>query len=245
MFARTVIALFLSLSAVSAEVSFNNDIRPLLSNTCYRCHGPDEDERKGELRLDTREGAIADRKGSSAIVPGDLDASELIYRITTDDADDVMPPPKAGKRFTPEEVALMKQWVAEGAKYETHWSYSKPVKPALPSDVTAQSPVDAFLLSRLLKEGLKPAPAADPHVLIRRVSLDLTGLPPTAEEVSQFVNEKNPDAYAKLVDRLLAKPAFGEHWARMWLDLARYADSAGYARIPPQHADQQRGRHQR
>ncbi|MFT4549620.1 MAG: hypothetical protein ACI9MB_003594 [Verrucomicrobiales bacterium] len=128
---------------------------------------------------------------------------------------------------------MMKQWVAEGAKYETHWSYSKPVKPALPSDVTAQSPVDAFLLSRLLKEGLKPAPAADPHVLIRRVSLDLTGLPPTAEEVSQFVNEKNPDAYAKLVDRLLAKPAFGEHWARMWLDLARYADSAGYADDPP------------
>lgn len=232
---RTAIALVLSLSAASAKVSFNNDIRPLLSNTCFHCHGPDEENRKGELRLDTREGAIADHKGTRAVVPGDLDASELIYRITTDDADDAMPPPEAGTRFSPQQVAMFKQWIDEGAEYETHWSYRKPVRPEIPAVETARgrNEIDAFLLARLAREGLEPTPVAEASVLARRVALDLTGLPPTLEELARFVDDKDPDAYEKLVDQLLAKPAYGEHWARMWLDLARYADSAGYADDPP------------
>ena len=233
---RSSIALLLCLSTASAKVSFNDDIRPLLSNRCYRCHGPDKDERKAKLRLDTREGALAEHKGIIAIVPGDLKASELIYRLVTDDEDDMMPPPGKGKHFTPKEVELFKQWVKEGANYEVHWSYVKPVRPVVPAvaDPTwkVRNGVDPFILSRLKKEGLTPSKETDRYTLIRRVSLDLTGLPPTVEEVDAFIADKSVDAYEQLVDRLLAKPTFGEHWARMWLDLARYADSAGYADDP-------------
>ncbi len=219
-----------ALNSAAAEVSFNDDIRPLLSNTCFRCHGPDEAARKAKLRLDIRDHALAERDGVRAIVPGDIDASELIYRLTTDDPDEVMPPPKAGQRFTKEQVALFKQWIVEGADYEKHWSYTKPSRSKVPEG--HQNAIDAFLLRRLKAEGLQYAPETDRYALIRRVSLDLTGLPPTKEEVDAFVNDPSVDAYEKLVDRLLAKPAFGEHWARMWLDLARYADSAGYADDP-------------
>ena len=241
MFPRITIALLfatlLSLSSADAKVSFNNDIRPLLSNTCFRCHGPDPEDREANLRLDTYEGATADHKGTRAVVPGDLDASELIYRITTDDPDDLMPPPKKGKQFTAAQIELFKQWIKEGANYETHWSYTQPARSKVPviSDQKSKvrNPIDAFLLDRLSKEKLTYSPETDRRTLIRRISLDLTGLPPTPEEVAAFVADKSPDAYEKVAARLLASSAFGEHWARMWLDLARYADSAGYADDPP------------
>ena len=233
---RSILALVCCLSAARAKVSFNEDIRPLLSNRCYACHGPDEEDRKGKLRLDTREGAMHERKGFAAVVPGNLKDSELIYRIVTDDEDDMMPPPGKGQRFSKEEVELFKQWIKEGANYELHWSYAKPVNPEVPKvdsqSWKVRSVIDAFVLDRLKKEGLSPRKEADRHTLIRRVSLDLNGLPPTKEEVEVFLADKRADAYEKLVERLLAKPAFGEHWARTWLDLARYADSAGYADDP-------------
>lgn len=233
---RSFLILFLCLPAASAKVSFNEDIRPLLSNRCYRCHGPDEGDRKAKLRLDTREGALREHKGFAAIVPGNLEDSELIYRIVTDDEDEMMPPPEKGERFTKEQIDLFKQWIEEGAKYEVHWSYTKPVRAEVPevADQTwkVRSPIDAFILDRLKKEGLSPSKETDRYTLIRRVSLDLTGLPVTKEEVDAFIADQSEDAYGKLIDRLLAKPAFGEHWARMWLDLARYADSAGYADDP-------------
>ncbi|MFT6863740.1 MAG: hypothetical protein ACJAVK_002301 [Akkermansiaceae bacterium] len=236
MFSRSFFVLFFCLPAATAKVSFNEDIRPLLSNRCYRCHGPDEGDRQAKLRLDTREGALKNHKGFAAIVPGNLEESELIYRILTDDEDEMMPPPGKGERFTKEQIDLFKQWIKEGGDYEVHWSYVQPVRAEVP-EITNQtwqvrSPIDAFILDRLKKEGLSPRKETDRYTLIRRVSLDLTGLPPTKKEVDDFSADQSADAYEKLVDRLLIKPAFGEHWARMWLDLARYADSAGYADDP-------------
>ncbi|MFP6874096.1 MAG: DUF1553 domain-containing protein [Verrucomicrobiales bacterium] len=236
MLLRNAIIILSSLSTATAKVSFNNDIRPLLSNTCLRCHGPDENKRKAKRRLDTREGAAAENDGVRAIVAGNIDASELIHRITTDDPDELMPPAKSGKRFTPEQIALFKQWIKEGAEYETHWSYVKPVRPEIPEiankNATIGNAIDALLQVRRDREGLSSSPEADRHTLIRRLSLDLTGLPPTIAEVDTFTADNSPGSYPELVDRLLAKPAFGEHWARMWLDLARYADSSGYADDP-------------
>jgi hypothetical protein len=211
------------------EVDFNRDVRPILSNNCFACHGPDEKVRKGDLRLDTKDGALA-----SAVVPGKPQASELIKRVLLKDADEVMPPPKTGKKLTPREAEILSQWVKDGAPYANHWSYVKPVRPTVPkAKYPTANPIDAFLFYRLEQEGLTPSPEADKYALVRRVALDLTGLPPTPAEVEAFVKDTSPNAYEKLVDRLLAKPAFGEHWARMWLDLARYADSAGYADDPP------------
>ena len=244
---------------------FQRDIRPILSNICFKCHGPDERERKGGkegsggLRFDTEEGSRADLDGTAAIIPGHPEKSDLIARITSNDPDELMPPPKSGKKLTPREIELLTQWIKSGGKYTKHWSYEKPVRVAVPrisaqsSVLSAQSPgtdaqltklrtehwalstnpIDAFILARLEKEKLPPQPEADRFALIRRVALDLTGLPPTPEEADAFVNDKSPDAYGKLVDRLLASPAYGEHWGRAWLDLARYADSAGYADDPP------------
>ncbi len=214
-------------------VDFNRDVRPILSNNCFQCHGPDEKVRKGKLRLDTRDGIL-----EKAVTPGKPDASSLIARVVTKEADEVMPPARTGKTLTPREIDILTRWVKEGANYAVHWSYARPVRPAVPVSRDAKrsgwvrNPVDAFILQRLEREKLTPQPEADRHTLIRRVSLDLTGLPPTVEEADAFAADKSPDAYEKLVDRLLAKPAFGEHWARLWLDLARYADSAGYADDP-------------
>lgn len=173
---------------------------------------------------------------ASAVVPGKPETSELIQRLTTADAGEKMPPPKTGKKLTRREVEVLTRWVKEGAPYAGHWAYAKPGRPAVPQVRDAgwaKNPIDAFVLARLEKEGLKPTEEADRHTLIRRVSLDLTGLPPTPAEVDAFVKDGSADAYGNMVDRTLAKPAFGEHWARMWLDLARYADSAGYADDPP------------
>ena len=225
--------------APARKVDFNRDVKPILSNICFKCHGPDAAERKGGadgLRLDTPEGATADLGGYAAIVPGEPEKSALVARITSSDPDEVMPPKGSGKKLSPHEIENLTQWVREGAKYAGHWSYVKPVRPELPSVTQGDWPrnaIDYFLLARLEREGLKPSPEADPYALIRRLSLDLTGLPPGVEAVDAFVGDADPQAYEKLVDRLLDQPYYGEHWARMWLDLARYADSAGYADDPP------------
>jgi len=224
-----------------ATVDFGRDIKPILSNTCFKCHGPDAAQRKGgtkdhRLRLDTEEGAYANYDGVVPIVPGKTDQGELLARITSKDPDDLMPPAKSGKTLTEAQIALIKRWIAQGAKYSKQWSYVKPVRPSV-ADVKDQSwprnPIDNFILSRLEAEGLGPQPEADRYTLIRRLALDLTGLPPTVEEVGRFVADSSPDAYERLVDDLLARPSYGEHWARMWLDLARYADSSGYASDTP------------
>ena len=221
-------------AAVSAQakVDFNHHIRPIISAKCFHCHGPDEESRKAKLRLDHREEALKDRDGFRAIVPGDLDASELILRITSHDKDEVMPPPKEGDALTAAEIDLLKRWVAQGAEYQEHWAWSRPALPPVPAATDAKAmirnPVDAFISNAANRAGLRQSPEADRHTLLRRLSLDLIGLPPTPEEVAAFVGDATPDAYEKAVDRLLASPHFGEKWARMWLDLARYADSTGY-----------------
>jgi hypothetical protein len=221
------------------QLDFNRDVKPILSNKCFQCHGPDENERKGGtdgLRLDTVEGATEDLGGHAAIVPGAPEKSELVRRINSADRDEAMPPKESGKKLSARDREVLAQWIREGAKYAGHWSYVKAVRPPLPKVKDAAWPkneIDHFLLARLEAEGLKPSPEADRYTLIRRASLDLTGLPPTLAEVEAFVNDKDPKAYEHLIDRLLAKDAYGEHWAHMWLDLARYADSAGYADDPP------------
>jgi mono/diheme cytochrome c family protein len=223
-------------SAADDKVDFNRDIRPLISNNCNACHGPDDKQRKADLRLDTAEGATADLGGYAAVVPGKPNDSEIIARLITDDEDEVMPPKGKGKRFTPEQVALVRKWIEQGGKYDVHWSYAKPVKRDLPTVKDAAWPaneVDRFLLARLEKEGLKPTAEADRRTLARRVTLDLTGLPPSWAEVEAFVKDARPDAYEHFVEEVLKKPSFGEHWAGIWLDLARYADSSGYPSDQP------------
>lgn len=219
------------------EIDFNRDIRPLISSNCIACHGPDEAERAADLRLDTAAGSREDLGGYAAIVPGDADASEMFYRITTDDEDDKMPPKGKGRRFNAEEIALLKRWIEQGAEYAKHWSYEKPkaAKAPAPADPKwpQSNPIDAFVQKRLKQEGLQPSSQADRWTLARRVALDLTGLPPTWEEAEAFVNDPSEGAFERYVDAQLAKPSFGERWARVWLDLARYADSAGYADDPP------------
>ncbi len=218
-------------AVASAKTDFNRDIRPILSNTCFVCHGPDEAQRKAKLRLDVRENAIERR----AIVPGKPDQSEAFKRLISKDPDEKMPPAEFPHTLTAEQISTVRQWITEGAEYKAHWAYEKPQRaapPAVKSTKWPRNAIDNFILARLEREGLLPQPEADRYSLIRRVSLDLTGLPPTPAEADAFVADKAPDAYERVVDRLLATPAFGEHQARGWLDLARYADSAGYADDP-------------
>ena len=218
--------------ADAGGVSFNRDIRPILSNTCFACHGPDQGKRKAGLRLDTEEGAYAALKsGHPAILPGNRIESSLWQRITTDDPVDQMPPPDSQKSLTAEEIDLLGRWIDEGAKYERHWAFVKPVPHDPPAVNDAQWPrndIDRFILAKLNSTGLAPNPEADRRTLIRRAYFDLIGLPPTPEAVDAFVNDPDPDAYEKLVDELLDNPHFGERWARHWLDLARFAESHGY-----------------
>jgi hypothetical protein len=222
----------------ATKVDFTRDIKPILSNVCYRCHGPDSAERKGGtdgVRFDTADGLFADIAGHVPVVPGNPAASEILKRVTTTDPDQIMPPNGHGKPLTPREVELLTAWIQQGAKFSRHWSYIVPVRPELPvvkETAWVKNPIDRFILARLEREGLKPSVEADRYALIRRVSLDVTGLPPTMEDVNAFVNDTDPQAYEKLVDRILAKQAYGEHWGLLWLDLARYADSAGYADDP-------------
>ena len=216
---------------LSAKIDFNRDIRPLLADNCYACHGPDAGKRKAGLRLDLKDGALAPLKsGEIAIVPGDLAKSELIARITAKDEDDLMPPVKTGKQLTAKQVDLLKRWIAQGAQWKAHWSFIKPERPPAPAVKDKhwpRNPLDTFILARLDKEGLRPAKAADQATLIRRVTFDLTGLPPTPAEVDEFLADLKPEAYERLVDRLLQSPRYGEHEARYWLDAARYGDTHG------------------
>ncbi|MBT3635887.1 MAG: DUF1549 domain-containing protein, partial [Opitutae bacterium] len=215
----------------SKKISFNRDIRPILSANCFSCHGPDKKARKAKLRLDTQEGAMADLGGYRALEPGKANNSELILRIESHDPDDVMPPPDSGHELTDNDRKVLRQWVLKGGKYERHWSFNKPVKTPLPKTNKKNwplHPLDHFILHKLEQSGIKPSADADRHSWIRRVSLDLTGLPSSLEEADAFAADQSKEAYGKVVDRLLASNAYGEHWARMWLDLARFADTKGY-----------------
>lgn len=218
-----------------AAVDFNRDIRPILSSRCLSCHGVDESARKAELRLDQRADVVRNRDGSQVIKPGSITESELIARISSPDKDEVMPPPKSGPPLKPEEIDLLRRWVGQGAKYAEHWAFLPVASPSLPTtsnDSWAKSPIDRFILNRLDQAGLKPAKPADKPTWIRRLSLDLTGLPPTPAEVDAYLSDSSPGAAQKVVDRLLDSPHFGERMARIWLDLARYADSKGYGSDP-------------
>lgn len=223
-------------SATNIDVDFNRDIRPVLSKNCFHCHGPDEGTREADLRLDERPAAIAKLPSDAhAIIPHKAEQSELFLRITSTDEDAVMPPPDVGEKLTEAQIAKIKAWINQGAPYSRHWSFIPPERPPLPN-ITQQkwptNPIDHFILAKLETSGLKPSPQANRYTLIRRLSFDLRGLPPTQTEVDQFINDTSPDAYEKLVDRFLADPAYGERWARKWLDLARYADSKGYGSDP-------------
>ena len=235
-----MLAVLVLCSPVWAEpLGFNRDIRPILSDKCFTCHGPDKKARKGGLRLDVEEDAKAALSGDGyAIVPGDHSSSTVYHRITTSDPDDRMPPSEGGKPLSPEDIATLKQWIDEGAAYEPHWAFITPERPALPEvkqQDWVQSPVDNFVLSTLEQSGIAPSPAADQATLLRRVHLDLVGLPPTPDEMDAFLSDDSPEAYEKAVDRLLASPHFGERWGRHWLDAARYADSNGYSIDSPRN----------
>jgi len=219
-------------AAPSAKLSFNRDVRPILSDKCFQCHGPDEAKRKGGMRLDLREAALKGGEAGPVFVPGQPDESEMILRILSKDRDEQMPPPKSHKTIAPAELAILKRWIAEGAEYQSHWSFLKPERPPVPEVASAKSavrnPIDAFIIERLAAEKLTLSPEAEKATIIRRVALDLTGLPPTSEEVAAFLADSSPDAYEKVVDRLLASPRYGEKMAQQWLDFARYADSNGF-----------------
>jgi Protein of unknown function (DUF1553)/Protein of unknown function (DUF1549)/Planctomycete cytochrome C len=212
-------------------VNFARDVRPILSDHCFACHGPDDKARKASLRLDTKEGAFAKLEdGGLTIVPGKPDESELVGRIESDDPDLHMPPKKFGKPLTPDQVAILRRWVEQGATWSTHWAFDAPHQPALPSVKTTgwgTNEIDRFVLARLEAEGLSPSSPATKTTLIRRVTLDLTGLPPTIREVDAFLADSSKEAYEKVVDRLLDSPRYGEHMARFWLDAARYGDTHG------------------
>ncbi len=210
-------------------VDFARQIRPILSNRCFVCHGPDEGTREADLRLDLKEAVLADRGGYSPIVPGKPDESELLKRISAEDEDMRMPP--SGKEPLAEsEIALLRRWIEAGAAWENHWAFVKPESPPVPTPKQAgwaKNPIDHFVLARLEQQGLAPKPEADKPTLLRRVTFDLTGLPPTSAEVDAFLADPSPQAYEKVVDRLLASPHYGEHAARYWLDAARYGDTHG------------------
>ena len=226
------------LSAVHAEesestqaaVDYNLDVRPILADNCFACHGPDAKTREANLRLDTKAGAFSEPSGYPVIVPGKPEESELHLRIASNDDHYRMPPAGFNKTLTPAQMDTITQWIREGAKWEEHWAFTTPVR-AIPPDVKngdwVRNPIDAFILSRLEQEGLQPASAAHKRALIRRLSFDLTGLPPTRQEIHQFLTDDSPDAYEKVIDTFMAKPEYGEHIARFWLDVARYGDTHG------------------
>ena len=224
----------LALSSSSKEISFNRDIRPILSNKCFACHGPDEDKRKSDLRLDLSDGsdgAYRIKDGVTALKPGSLEGSELWHRVITDDVDEIMPPPKAKKKpLTKEEQELIRKWIESGATYANFWAFEKPKKADLPNvkeQGWSSNPIDLFVLNKMESLGMGPSEEADKRTLIRRLSFDLTGLPPDRSELRKFAADDRPEAYEEMVDKLLSKEQFGEHMARYWLDLVRFADTNG------------------
>ena len=224
---------FISTGAIGDDkvVSFARDVRPVLSDRCFQCHGPDRLTREADLRFDDAESVFRDRDGRRIVVPGDTTVSELIRRMTTNATEEKMPPADSGMTLNDEEIELILRWVEQGAEWETHWAYIAPVQPDLP-DVTGWewvcNPIDRFVLARLEDAGLSPAPEADRRTLLRRVSFDLTGLPPTPSEIAEFLNDDGPDAYERVVERLLDSGRYGEQMALPWLEAARYADTSGY-----------------
>ncbi len=214
-------------------VSFNREIAPILADKCFACHGPDAPPRKAGLRLDNEQGAKQILpSGRTAIVPGDPEASAFIQRIMSSDPDECMPPPETEKSLSDKERAVLTRWIREGAEWRPHWAFIPPQRPSPPpvrDESWPRNPIDRFILARLDEEGIAPSPEADRYTLIRRASLDLTGILPTPDEVVAFATDTDPHAYGKVVDRLLASPRYGEHMARHWLDIARYADTNGYA----------------
>jgi hypothetical protein len=214
-----------------AAIEFNRDIRPILADHCFHCHGPDAAKRKANLRLDSEESAMAERDGRHPIVPGRPDQSELIRRITAKDRQERMPPATSARQLTDRQIDLLRRWIEQGAKWQKHWSLippQRPVPPIVKHSQWVRNAIDSFVLDRLEREGLSPSTVADKTTLIRRVTLDLTGLPPTPAEVDAFLADASPDAYEKVVDRLLTSPCYGERMAIRWLDAARYADTNGY-----------------
>ena len=207
-------------------IQFNRDIRPILSENCFACHGPDASKRAAELRLDQRDAAVA--KG--AFVPGKPDESEIIRRVFSTDPDMVMPTPDSHKSLSPSQKELLKAWVAEGAEYQGHWAFMEPTKPELPqvrNNAWIRNPIDRFVLSELERKGLEPSPESELRSLLRRVSYDLTGLPPSPEEIERALADPSPERYENYVDELLKRPEWGEHRGRNWLDYARFADTHG------------------
>jgi hypothetical protein len=211
-------------------VDFNREVRPILSDHCFSCHGFDSKKRKADLRLDTPEGAYALHEGVPAVKPGDPNAGTLMQRVLSKDPDEVMPPPDSHKKLTAAQIDTLRRWIAQGAPYRKHWSFEPPVKPSVPvlaGAASGLSPVDAFLRAELHRRGLQPAPAASRESQLRRVTLDLTGLPPSVAEMDAFLADSSPEAYGRAVERLLGSVRFGEHMARYWLDAARYGDTHG------------------
>lgn len=226
-----LIVLVLGRVASGQEIDFDRDVRPILSNTCYTCHGPDSNKRQAELRFDVEASVFADRDGSPILVKGKPDQSDLIKRILTDDEDLVMPPPDQKQQLSAKDKETLQKWVAQGAKWRGHWAFetiSRPSRPSTKNKAWPKNDIDWFVLKRLEQLGMSPSEAAAKHTLLRRVSLDLTGLPPTIEELEAFLKDDSPKAYEKAVDHLLASPRYGEHFALSWLDAARYADTNGY-----------------
>jgi mono/diheme cytochrome c family protein len=214
-----------------SKIDYNRDIRPILANHCFACHGPDSEKRQADLRLDTPTGASADLEGHQAIVPGNPNTSMVLTRIASTDPAERMPPEESSPKLTSEQIALIQKWIEQGAPYQRHWSLQPVVRPKLPNQIPplwSKHPIDRLVMRRLMAADIQPAAEANRTTLIRRLSLDLTGLPPTLEEIDLFVTDPSPQAYEQLVDRMLASKHFGERWARHWLDQARYADTHGY-----------------
>jgi hypothetical protein len=233
---RFAFAMLPCFASGAESLDFNRQILPILSDACFHCHGPDESTRKAKLRLDLREGLFRTRNDLTVVTPGKPEASELILRITSKDTEEVMPPPEAVRKLTPAEIDLLKRWVAAGAQWNQHWAFEPPVRPPVPAlkprNARIQNPIDAFVLARLGQEKLTQSPEAAPTELLRRVALDLTGLPPTLAELDAYLADRSLDRYERAVERLLASPRYGERWAWEWLDAARYADTNGYQGDP-------------
>ncbi len=219
-------------TAADESIAFGRDVQPILARRCFACHGPDEENREADLRIDSLESII----DNGLIVPGEPDESELLRRVLSNDPDERMPPPEADEALSDQEQKILRDWIAGGAEYSPHWAFVAPVKPQMPGtsgDDWPRNEIDHFVLARLRANGLRPSPEADRYALVRRVYLDLVGLPPTPQEADAFVNDSSPDAYEQMVDRLLNSEHYGERWARSWLDLARYSDTNGYEKDRP------------